>query len=78
MSKRRTRKFQRDLILYARELGARDVEIVPGGKHPRIEGTYQGKRFSVLVAAGEPKEYHAPESARRNMRKALGIEERAR
>jgi hypothetical protein len=63
------RKFHRELVAYARELGVADATLVPGGKHPRIVGSVDGRPFSMTCPSGNPTEWHAMENAKKNIRR---------
>jgi len=65
-------KFGRELIREARRGGASDLEIVHGGKHPRLVGrTRHGRRF-VLVFSGSPSCSRSYINSRGQLRRVLG------
>lgn len=42
-------KFHRDLIRLARSLGAEDLRIEPGARHPKLAGRRGGRCFRIAV-----------------------------
>jgi hypothetical protein len=52
-------------------VGIRDVEIVPGGRHPQIRWRTNGHGLRVFSVPGSPSDWRSPKNTRSDIRKVL-------
>lgn len=57
------RKWQRELLAFASEIGVESPAIAFGGKHPSIVGSVSGKQFRRAIAG-------SPSDGKRGIQKA--------
>lgn len=68
----------RAVIDYLRELGAADVHMAPGGRHPRIVFTWDGRERKLVVSSSPATVEGAIGKACAEIRKMLGLDEKHR
>lgn len=69
------RKWEREVLKIARELGATDLRIIPGGKHAKIVGKWNGVEFwrAIPGTPGDKRTLvHTRTGIERAMRRAAG------
>lgn len=64
------RKWQREMLAVARELGIVDARVEFGGSHPRIVGTYKNKPVKAIIA-NAPTCWYASRKVRRDLERAI-------
>lgn len=71
MNRARNKKFVREMMHYARDLGVVRVVVEYGSKHPFIVGSYCGSEFRQVIPSSPYNEERAMQRARCNFRRAI-------
>jgi Holliday junction resolvase len=69
----RGNRHARELIEYLRGIGAEDVRVAPGGKHPRLVFMWRGVERNHVIAFSTGDTFRSALNTKSDIRRALGL-----